>query len=138
MENNENNICVFTFVKEKQEISLNLDSPNFSEFVKEILENNYDISEENITVSCDDNSEIDTEALKTMLINIHDDYKEELETFFTNITNDISTYADESGISEKLNTYLTEEGVLSNLTPEEFAALENSEEETNIEDDLDL
>lgn len=95
--NMENNIVIFTFLEENEQLSLDLDSPNFSEFVKRIINKNYKVSNDNILVSLSNSDEknIDTEVLKEIVIEIHKDYNDDLKTFYENIESEISTYYDD-------------------------------------------
>lgn len=95
--NMENNIVTFKFLTEDKELSLDLDSPNFSDFVKNIINKNYNVSNDNISVSLPNSNEknIDIEALKDIVIEVHKDYNKELKDFYRNIESEISTYYDD-------------------------------------------
>lgn len=109
--NMENNIVIFKFLKENEELSLNLDSPNFSEFVKNMINKNYNVSEENIsTYTLNDNKHIDIDSLKSIVIEVHEKYMKDLDEFYKNIETEISTYYDdEDKLLNEIEEYVRQE-----------------------------
>ncbi len=92
--NMESNIAIFSFKKENEQIELELDAPNFSEFVKKIIINNYEVSNDNISVELKktDNGNIDLETLKSIVIEVHQNYSKEINKFYENIDKELQTY----------------------------------------------
>lgn len=90
----ESNIAIFSFIKENQQLELELDAPNFSEFVKKIIINNYEVSDDNISVELkkSDNENIDLETLKSIVIEVHQGYSEEIKQFYENVDKELQTY----------------------------------------------
>ena len=90
----ESNIAIFSFIKENQQLELELDAPNFSEFVKKIIINNYEVSDDNISVELkkSDNENIDLETLKSIVIEVHQGYSEEINQFYENVDKELQTY----------------------------------------------
>ena len=109
--NMENNKVFFKFLKENEELSLNLDSPNFSEFVKSIINKNYYVSEENISISTlNDDKNIDIDSLKNIVIEVHKKYMKDLNEFYKNIETEISTYYDdEDKLLNEIEEYVRQE-----------------------------
>jgi len=107
----ENNKVFFKFLKENEELSLNLDSPNFSEFVKSIINKNYYVSEENISISTlNDDKNIDIDSLKNIVIEVHKKYMKDLNEFYKNIETEISTYYDdEDKLLNEIEEYVRQE-----------------------------
>ena len=106
-----NNIAVFKFKSENKELELNLDTPNFSNFVKEIIINNYEISESNMDVVLKNNNcdEIDVNELKNIVIEIHQQYKNEISKFYENTKDEISTYySDDTELVNEIKKYIEE------------------------------
>lgn len=134
MENNNEEVkCIFKFKEEDERLELNLNSPNFSDFIKKIIENNYKVTEDNIEIICEGDDDLDLEELKKVLIKVHMEYEDEISTFFENINEEINTYYSETDIPSKIEEHLSEDGLLSNLTPEELASLNEIEDEINEE-----
>lgn len=106
-----NNIAVFKFKNENKELELNLDTPNFSNFVKEIIINNYEISESNMDVVLKNNNcdGIDVNELKNIVIEIHQQYKNEISKFYENTENEINTYySDDAELVNEIKKYIEE------------------------------
>lgn len=103
----ENNKAIFSFMKEDKKFELNLDSPNFSEFVKNIILNNYEVTDENIKVELEknDDNKIDIDELKSIVIEIHKEYFDEIGKFYENIKKEIKTYYSDD---EELIKYIQE------------------------------
>lgn len=120
-----NNIVVFKFRLENKELYLNLDSPNFSDFVREIINNNYNVSEKNILVSIqNDNKNIDIDSLKSIVIEVHKSYMQDLAEFYKNIEYEISTYYDdEDKLFSKIEEHIkqTEARDLSQKEDEQYS-----------------
>ena len=112
-----NNIAIFKFKKEKKELELKLDTPNFSNFVRDLIINNYEVSNDNMEVLLKEkgNNEIDTIELKNIVIEIHQQYFNEISNFYENTKNEINTYySDDAKIIEELQKYIAKLSV-SNL-----------------------
>lgn len=109
--NMENNIVIFKFLKEHEELALNLDSPNFSDFVKNIINKNYVVSEENISIyTHNDDKNIDIDSLKCIVIEVHEKYMKDLDEFYKNIETEISTYYDdEDKLLNEIEEYVRQE-----------------------------
>lgn len=110
MEND--NIVTFKFLAENEELSLDLDSPNFSNFVKKIINKNYEVSDDNILVSLPNSDEknIDITTLKDIVIEIHKNYYNDLEEFYRNIESEVSTYYDdEDQLLKEIENFVKQE-----------------------------
>lgn len=106
-----NNIAIFRFKKENKELELELDTPNFSTFVRELITNNYEVTSDNIEVLLKEkaNNEIDITELKNIVIEIHKQYSDEISDFYENTRNEIATYySDDTKIIEELQAYIEE------------------------------
>ena len=109
--NTENNVAVFKFNKENKILELNLDVPNFSEFVNQIVINNYDASEDNLEVTLKSNKAdgIDVNELKNIVIEIHKQYLDEISMFYNNINKEIKTYySDDTELIYEIKKYIEE------------------------------
>ena len=107
--NMESNIAVFSFIKENKQIKLDLDAPNFSEFVKKIIINNYEVSNDNISVELEksDNESIDLETLKSIVIEVHQNYFKEINKFYENIDKELQTYySDDDELIRVIKEYI--------------------------------
>lgn len=107
--NMESNIVIFSFAKENKCIELELDAPNFSEFVKKIIIGNYEVSDDNISVvfKGPDNKNIDIETLKSIVIEVHQSYFEELNKFYENINKELMTYySDDEELIKTIEEYI--------------------------------
>lgn len=107
MENEElKSIAIFKFKKENADVSLDLKSPNFSEFVKILIQKNYVVTKENVDVSCD-NKEVDIESLKDIVVDVHKIYGEQLALFYRNIKKEITTfYGDNEVLLSEIENYI--------------------------------
>lgn len=95
MENN--NILEFKFIKENSSLKIDLNSPNFSDFVRQIISENLEVSDENIELEFDkENIDVDIEQIKKIIIEIHSKYESEIKQFYSNIKEDIKTYYDDN------------------------------------------
>ncbi len=137
MENS--NLVTFKFLKEGAELSLDLDSPNFSDFVKEIINKNYKVSGDNILVSLPNSDEknIDINTLKDIVIEVHKSYYNDLETFYRNIESEVSTYYnDDDQLLSEIEKFVKQEKSkdipvdkieIKRFTNEDFEKAEESE-----------
>lgn len=107
--NMESNVAIFSFIKENEQIELELDAPNFSEFVKKIIINNYEVSNDNISIKLKktDNKSIDLETLKSIVIEVHQNYSKEINKFYENIDKELQTYySDDDEIIRVIKEYI--------------------------------
>lgn len=100
----ESNIVKFVFLKEKKEFCCPLNSFDFSKLVKIIIENNLEVTKENVFLDTEHVSDdVDASILKEMLIEVYEQYKDEINKFYNNIKEEITTYyQDEKDIYDEL------------------------------------
>lgn len=106
-----NNVAIFKFNKENKILELELDTPNFSNFVREIIVNNYEVTQENIKVSFkeEENNTIDIDELKRIIIEIHKQYVDEISKFYEYTKNTIQTYYEsDEDIVKEIKKYINE------------------------------
>lgn len=93
----ENNLCI-KFRKEEVEVNINIQQPDLANLIHEIVGKNLCVSKENISIDTE-NQEFDKEEFLEILISVHEEFSEEINKFYANIENDISTYYSDEELS---------------------------------------
>ncbi len=96
----ENKIKI-VFEKENRKIELDIGNPDLAELIHTIVAEELEMSRENVGISTDVEN-FDTEELLDILVGVHEEFCEELETFYTNIKTDIKTYYDDEMLGEEI------------------------------------
>lgn len=96
----ENDLCI-KFKEENADVSINILQPDLANLVHEIVAKNLKITKENVEVSTE-NSEFDKEEFLEILVNVHEEFVQEIERFYSNIQNDIQTYYSDEELSKKI------------------------------------
>lgn len=104
----ENKISV-CFNKEKDSFVLDISQPDLNGLIHLIIENHYDVSVENVTVTCDDEEAFDCETFKNMLVEVHEEFVLDIDNFFDNIKKDIETYYDDEELSKYIIDVISKE-----------------------------
>lgn len=79
----ENKINI-SFIKEEKNIEIDIQQPDLSNLVHKIIAEHLLVSETNIEISTD-NDNFDKEEFLQMLIEVHQDFCEEIDKFYKNI-----------------------------------------------------
>ena len=87
------------FIKENINITINILQPDLAKLIHEIVAENLHVSKENIEISTE-NSDFDKDDFLEILINVHEEFVEEIEKFYRNIEKDIKTYYSDEELSE--------------------------------------
>lgn len=89
---------IIHFVNENKDIEINIKQPNLSELVHSIISEHLEVSEENLEIKTQ-NESFDKEGFKEILIETHDEFREEIDNFYENIKKEISTYYEDEELS---------------------------------------
>lgn len=108
----ENNKIEIIFQTEKTVIPINIQQPDLAGLVHKIVAEHLNVSKENVKIKTE-NKSFDTEEFLGLLIDVHEEFCEEIEKFYKNIDTEISTYYED----EKLSEYIINE--IKNLYSEE-------------------
>ena len=104
----ENNLRI-KFIEENIEVSINILQPDLAKLIHEIVANNLRVIKENIEISTE-NSEFDKEEFLEILINVHEEFVQEIDKFYSNIQKDIKTYYSDEELSEMIIQKLKDTG----------------------------
>lgn len=96
----ENKIKI-VFKKENKEIMLDIANPDFAELIHRIVAEELKMTKENVEITTGV-KDFDAEELLDILICVHEEFCEEIETFYTNIKTDIKTYYDDEILGEEI------------------------------------
>lgn len=102
----ENDLCI-KFKEENVDVSINILQPDLANLVHEIVAKNLKVTKENVEISTE-NSEFDKEEFLEILVNVHEEFVQEIERFYSNIQNDIQTYYPDEELSKKIIQKLKE------------------------------
>ncbi len=89
------------FHSENKEYTLDYNQPNLALLIRYIIQNNLNVSPENISVESDI-EDFDNEEFKTILVEAHSEFSEELAVFYKNISTTISTYYNDEDLSAEI------------------------------------
>ncbi len=96
----ENKIKI-VFRKEEIEIELDINQPDLANLVHRIIAEHLQVSKENIDMKSDNNN-FDKEEFLELLIEVNDDFIEEIDKFYENIEQEIVTYYNDEELSEHI------------------------------------
>lgn len=96
------------FMQEKKEICINILQPDLAKLIHEIVAYNLHVTKENIDISAE-NKEFDKDEFLDILINVHEEFMLEIEQFYQNIQQDISTYYSDEELSKIIIQKLRED-----------------------------
>lgn len=97
------------FKQENLDININILQPDLAKLIHEIVANNLNVTKENVEISTE-NLEFDKEEFLEILINVHEEFVQEIEKFYGNIQNDIKTYYSNEELSEMIINKLKDGG----------------------------
>lgn len=107
----ENKISVL-FVNENINIQIDIQQPDLANLVRRIIGEHLLVSRENIEISTE-NDRFDKEEFLELLIEVHEDFGEEIDKFYENIDKEICTYYKDEELSkhiiEKIKDIYSEE-----------------------------
>lgn len=96
----ENKINIL-FKKEDKSIEIDIQQPDLSNLIHRIVAEHLLVSEDNIEISTDE-SNFDKEEFKELLIEVHEDFCEEINKFYENIDKEICTYYKDEELSKHI------------------------------------
>ena len=82
--------------------------PDLAKLIHEIVAYNLHVTKENIDISTE-NKEFDKDEFLDILINVHEEFMLEIEQFYQNIQQDISTYYSDEELSKIIIQKLRED-----------------------------
>lgn len=103
------NDLIIKFKQENLDISINILQPDLANLIHEIVANNLSVTKENVEISTE-NSEFDKEEFLEILVNVHEEFVQEIEKFYSNIQKDIKTYYSDEELSEMIINKLKDTG----------------------------
>ena len=96
----ENKIQI-TFINEKINIEIDIQQPDLANLVHRIIAEHLLVTSDNLRITTDEEN-FDKEEFRDLLIDVHKDFCEEIEKFYDNIQNEISTYYNDEELSKKI------------------------------------
>ena len=96
----ENKIKII-FEEENKEIELDIANPDLAKLIHVIVAENLKMTRENVKINTNV-EKFDAEELLDILVCVHEEFCEEIETFYTNIKTDIKTYYDDEMLGEEI------------------------------------
>lgn len=96
------------FKRENKEITLDIANPDFAELVHKIVAEDLKMTKDNVEISTEVEN-FDKDELLDILVGVHEEFCEEIETFYTNIKSDIKTYYDDETLGEEIIKRIKEE-----------------------------
>lgn len=96
----ENDLCI-KFKEENVDITINILQPDLASLIHQIVANDLKVTKENIEISTE-NVEFDKEEFLEILINVHEEFAQEIEKFYNNIQRDIKTYYSDEELSKMI------------------------------------
>lgn len=102
------NKLIIIFKKEQKEIELDITNPDFANLIHMIVAEKLEMTKENVEISTDAEN-FDVDELLDILVCVHGEFCEEIETFYSNIKKDMSTYYDDEALGEKIIQRIKEE-----------------------------
>lgn len=99
------NRIVVKFHNEDIELTIDYDEPDFTFFIQTVIRNHLNVSAENINIECNID-DFDCNEFKEILIEVHNEFKGEIDQFFQNIRSEIRTYYDSESLSEYIIDYI--------------------------------
>ena len=99
------NRIVVKFRNEDIELTIDYDEPDFTFFIQTVIRNHLNVSAENISIECNID-DFDCNEFKEILIEVHNEFKGEIDQFFQNIRSEIRTYYDSESLSEYIIDYI--------------------------------
>lgn len=104
----ENNLNI-KFKQENLDINISILQPDLAKLIHEIVANNLCVTKENVEISTE-NLEFDKEEFLEILVNVHQEFVQEIEKFYENIQKDIKTYYSDEELSEIIINRLKDSG----------------------------
>ena len=96
----ENDLSI-KFKEENIDVSINILQPDLAKLIHEIVENNLRVTKENIEIDTE-NLDFDKEEFLEILLNVHEEFAQEIDIFYSNIQKDIKTYYSDEELSEMI------------------------------------
>jgi hypothetical protein len=89
------------FKKENVNVEINIRQPDLANLVHRIVAEHLMVSKDNIEISSDEEN-FDKEEFLELLIEVHEDFCEEINKFYENIDKDICTYYKDEDLSKHI------------------------------------
>lgn len=91
---NMGNKIIIHFIAENIDIELDFDQPDLSLFVKRVLSEHLRVTDDNLRINSTVDA-FDTKEFAEILVNVHEEFVQDLDRFFENIEKEVSTYYDD-------------------------------------------
>ena len=111
----ENNIHL-RFKNEDYDFDLYYDQPNLTELVRCIISKPLSVSKENLTITSSVDG-FDCEEFLDILIEVNDEFKDELQQFYSNIQKEIKTYYDDDELARAIIARISPDPTASPESP---------------------
>lgn len=98
---NMENKLIIKFIGEDKEIDLDIDQPDLANLIHIVVAEHLAVTKDNVEVSTE-NTEFDKEEFLNMLIEVHEEFNKEIDTFFQNIQSEINTYYSDEELSMEI------------------------------------
>lgn len=95
---NMENKLVIKFIGEGKEVDLDIDQPDLANLIHMVVAEHLSVTEDNVEIITE-NIEFDKEEFLNMLIEVHEEFNKEIDTFFENIQSEINTYYSDEELS---------------------------------------
>lgn len=95
----------FQFINEDQSFDLDYDQPNLTELVRFIIQNALSVSQENLRIECSVDG-FDCDEFRNILIEVNDEFKDELQQFYKNIKTEINTYYEDEKLADAVISHI--------------------------------
>lgn len=103
------------FKNEKIDMELDIANPDLAELIHRIVEEKLDMTKENVEITTEVEG-FDADELLDIMVNVHEEFCEEIETFYRNIKNDITTYYDDEVLGEEIIRRIKEDMSKENVS----------------------
>ena len=98
------------FEDEDFALELDIKQPDLAKVIHEIVSRHLVVSKENVSIRTK-SEEFDTEEFLDILVNVYEEFSDEINQFFENIQKDIKTYYEMEELSEEVINRIKEEAV---------------------------
>lgn len=95
----ENNIKIH-FIKENTDILLNIEQPDLTNLIKNIVSKHLEVTKENLEIDAIDS--FDIEEFSNLIVSVNEEFREEIDKFYENINREITTYYEDEVLAKHI------------------------------------